>query len=413
MLSKKCFVGQSELEYQNSLEYYQKLLNIELVIFLTSLLSIVNSVIYYELTYDHGIEYVNKKHYLVFLYNVHILSALFFSALIIKEIINIQYDISIKKSIKNETIFHSNRYHKFIFYVVIFLIHPSPIFYTMTFEERNDDNLKVISYSINSMLTVVVLLRFFFVIRPFFYLSAYMDPQTDYACKEYNFEPNLYFSLKCQAQSSSLLIYSFGLLISLFALSFAVRIFERPHSNEFDNFLNPLWLIIITMMTVGYGDITAKTIGGRVISIISCICGVFLISMVIVTITSRLNLDQHEHLMFVIFNKTQRLENEKSKAKAVIKKYLNTIIHSPNKHNYSKIFEKNKTIKEMKEMIKEFNDTVHQNINSNTEDFISFHNRISFLIDLQNKLVQRRRDIFDNFDLLKLRITQMKESGLL
>lgn len=413
MLSEKCFVAQSEVEYQNTIEYYQKLLNIELVIFLTSLLSIVNSVVYYELTYDKGVENQSKKHYVSFLYHVHILSALFFTALVIKEYINIQYDISSKKSIKNETIFHSNRYRKLIAYVVIFISHPSPLFFNINFTERNEEYNTVINYSVNSMLTVMILLRFFFVIRPLFYLSAYMDPQTAYACKQYNFEPNLYFSLKCQAQSSSLLIYSFGLLISLFALSFAVRIFERPASDTFDNFLNALWLIIITMMTVGYGDITAKTIGGRVISIISCICGVFLISMVIVTITSRLNLDQHEYLMFIIFNKTQKLENEKSKAKTVIKKYLNIVMHSPNRHNYSKIFEKNQTIKEMKEIIKEFNETVGQNINSNTQDFISFHNRISFLIDLQNKLIQRRNGIYANSELLKQRIQQMKNKGFL
>ena len=40
------------------------------------------------------------------------------------------------------------------------------------------------------------------------------------------------------------------------------------------------------MTTVGYGDITAKTTGGRIVSMISCLSGVFLTSMIIVTITN-------------------------------------------------------------------------------------------------------------------------------
>lgn len=49
-----------------------------------------------------------------------------------------------------------------------------------------------------------------------------------------------------------------------------------------------MWLIMVTMTTVGYGDITPITIGGRIIGVIICIWGMFLTSFFTVTLTNYL-----------------------------------------------------------------------------------------------------------------------------
>ena len=48
---------------------------------------------------------------------------------------------------------------------------------------------------------------------------------------------------------------------------------------------NSMWCTIITMATVGYGDFVPETHIGRIIAVLSCIWGNFLISLMVVSLT--------------------------------------------------------------------------------------------------------------------------------
>jgi hypothetical protein len=48
---------------------------------------------------------------------------------------------------------------------------------------------------------------------------------------------------------------------------------------------NSMWCTIITMATVGYGDFYPETHIGRLIAILACIWGNFLISLMVVSLT--------------------------------------------------------------------------------------------------------------------------------
>lgn len=72
-----------------------------------------------------------------------------------------------------------------------------------------------------------------------------------------------------------------------------MTLLERPVNNlggigenprEFGDLGNAMWLILVTMTTVGYGDITPITIGGRVVGVVICIWGMFLTSFFTVTL---------------------------------------------------------------------------------------------------------------------------------
>lgn len=63
---------------------------------------------------------------------------------------------------------------------------------------------------------------------------------------------------------------------------------------DFSSYINCFWCMIITMSTVGYGDYYARTIPGRFVSLISCIVGVFLVSIMVVALTNTLNMSDAE-----------------------------------------------------------------------------------------------------------------------
>ena len=68
-----------------------------------------------------------------------------------------------------------------------------------------------------------------------------------------------------------------------FTCSYIIYLLERVHpvdcesdSGKFSNYFNCLWLIIVTVFTVGYGDLTPVTEFGRAISVISSLSGLIL-----------------------------------------------------------------------------------------------------------------------------------------
>lgn len=85
---------------------------------------------------------------------------------------------------------------------------------------------------------------------------------------------------------------------SIFILSYILRIFERPYYDavglkDYDEYFNSVWCIVITMTTVGFGDILAFSYFGRVVIMITAFWGAFLISLVIVSVRQIFELTQN------------------------------------------------------------------------------------------------------------------------
>ncbi len=57
-----------------------------------------------------------------------------------------------------------------------------------------------------------------------------------------------------------------------------------PSSIDFSNYANCIWYMIITMSTLGYGDYYARTVPGRLVSMLAAITGVFLVSIMVVSL---------------------------------------------------------------------------------------------------------------------------------
>jgi hypothetical protein len=196
-------------------------------------------------------------------------------------------------------------------------------------------------------------------------------------------------------------------------MAYVVRIFERPANDALDNYIDALWLILITMTTVGYGDITAKTTGGRIVSMISCLSGVFLTSMIIVTITNFLNLEPHEKRMLEDLEKTNALEDEKDLAKNIIQKYIGIVKKYCNGFNYNKIMSDYKTIRPLKDTIKELNINQSNKSSPYSREFITLSHRIEFFIDFQSKIMEKRREIYEKMKKLDLRINLMRDENII
>ena len=73
--------------------------------------------------------------------------------------------------------------------------------------------------------------------------------------------------------------------------------------------------MILTMTTVGYGEIYPITAGGRIGTIIACIIGVFVVSMIMSKLQELIRLDPDQQLAFdEIMNEAKRKENDAIKS---------------------------------------------------------------------------------------------------
>lgn len=62
--------------------------------------------------------------------------------------------------------------------------------------------------------------------------------------------------------------------------------------------INCIWNVIITISSVGYGELYPKTFFGRVIGIVICFWGLFIVSILVVVVTDQLELSKLEDITF-------------------------------------------------------------------------------------------------------------------
>jgi potassium intermediate/small conductance calcium-activated channel subfamily N protein 2 len=66
---------------------------------------------------------------------------------------------------------------------------------------------------------------------------------------------------------------------------------------------NALWLTIITMTTVGYGDYFPRTLFGRIIDVVLVAWGALIVSLMVIVLTNTLNMNQTEKRALSMINK--------------------------------------------------------------------------------------------------------------
>jgi hypothetical protein len=167
------------------------------------------------------------------------------------------------------------------------------------------------------------------------------------------------FPFKAKMESSPLIINIFLFLLALIVFSYNLRIFERYFDtvNDYNlsNYLNNLWCVFITMTTVGYGDISPSSFFGRINIIISCMFGVFLVGLMVVSVTSYLNIEGIDSNIYQILLKSEKMEERNKSAYKAIVQYLKSIREiNQKKHNVDNELFLTKVIPDQKKMINHY-----------------------------------------------------------
>ena len=183
------------------------------------------------------------------------------------------------------------------------VIFPYPFWDKLSVAEMHIDNEKEefhVIYFWSDIFFVFMFLRLIFVFRIFVNYSRYIDAYSKKICKEHGFTGGVRFTLKCFFVLHPERTFLFIFVSSVLIISYITRIFELPYKREgpyttgnLDNFTNAIWLVIMTITTVGYGDVTPHTNEGKAMACVAALWGAFLVSLLVVTASNVFDLDNN------------------------------------------------------------------------------------------------------------------------
>lgn len=168
-----------------------------------------------------------------------------------------------------------------------------PFLVGIEYHEYYYDLKAIVVYNVNDILLIMSIhIKCYLIFR--FSLTCfteYRNPRHQRLCTIKGTEASFLFAIKCLMQDRPYLLLSITTIISFILPAFCLRIAERPlmealgsDANDFNDLNNCLWVIIITLTSVGYGDMSPVTNIGKIIGIIVALFGVFTTSLMVVTL---------------------------------------------------------------------------------------------------------------------------------
>lgn len=181
--------------------------------------------------------------------------------------------------------------------VIAALPHPSTIFSGVTYSFANGNYGIDLVYSLNDLLSVLMLIKIFIVIRSIVSLSVFATPRALRICHYSGIDHDFFFIFKCLQKQYSLRCTTVIFTLSLLIFGYGFRVTEGQlsrynslNANGFEEFSNCYWCAFITMATIGYGDYFPTTPIAQFLAVLLAIIGVVLNSQLIMALTDYLKM---------------------------------------------------------------------------------------------------------------------------
>jgi hypothetical protein len=180
-----------------------------------------------------------------------------------------------------------------------------------------------IERNLNCIMSIFIFLRFFFIFKYIIYRKHFLDTQMELFCFKNYFQVDINFAIRAfileHPNKFVFILYS----SFTYFYSFSFILFERniPYS-LINTYFDSIWFSLVDMHLIGYGDINVVSIEGRIMSVLACLTGCFVISLFICSVVNNLLFKSHELKQFELLTKINTDEEYLEKSKLLISKLL-------------------------------------------------------------------------------------------
>lgn len=215
----------------------------------------------------------------------------------------------------------TRRIIKIIFEFIVCSIHPIPGDFSITWPATVADgqDIRTLTVPLDVVLSLPMFLRFYLICRAIMLHSRlYQDASSQGLGALNRIHFNFRFIFKSLMTIYPEYVLAIIMLLSFFTSSWALRLCEMYGEYGYkdvvhSSFLNCMWLIAVTFLSVGYGDIVPSSYCGRGIAVLTGMIGAGCTALVVAVLARRLELSRAEkyvHDFVIDADLDKRLKNE-------------------------------------------------------------------------------------------------------
>ena len=276
--------------------------------FIIILTFIGNGMFFFEYSYEFAGEDEDRSVALLVLALVLSFIACFFT--FAREKIQLNLDKKRFKVPPFETFYSSGRIWWIMLDCIIILIHPYPFIVGTGGHLYNSILDRYIFYHYNDFLQMLAMIRLVKTGIKIINLTEWRSNSAQRICMMYGCEADTMFGVKAMMKEHPISFLISNLFAGAIIFAILLKYCESPIQNVVSNSLNDLskldnclWLVVVTMTTVGYGDTYPQTIFGRLTIFVCAIYGVVVVSVMVVAIQNTLEFSVLEEKAFTCINK--------------------------------------------------------------------------------------------------------------
>ena len=149
------------------------------------------------------------------------------------------------------------------------------------------------------------------------------------------FNPDTQFALKILVRSSPMKFAGLAWLCVLFIGSYVLRVAEAPPNANSVAYAQRVWMVTVSSLTIGYGDVVPKSHIGRTVIVVTVVMSTFLLAISIVSIRSFFDLKSSERSIVKIHGHSEMVKALENGAASFLAKWLKLMIQKKQRRGWS------------------------------------------------------------------------------